>query len=141
MIVPALVLEMQRQGLGTVNSDLFWEEIPLDFNGIWVMTSGDGGSTDDYISTQVTVQARFKSKVETEMRLRAIVNWLRGDARNICELSVNPHDLDDSQTDETITYDVISISHTGAVQSSTIDDEFRVNKTITFTVNYQERSK
>ena len=39
MIVPALVLEMQRQGLGKINTDLFWEELPADpqVNGVWVV--------------------------------------------------------------------------------------------------------
>ena len=48
MIVPAFIMEMQRAGLGTVDKDLFWEELPQSpsAEGIWVVTRGDAGSDE-----------------------------------------------------------------------------------------------
>lgn len=140
MIVPALALEMERAGLGTINRDLFWEEVPYDSEGIWVVTRGDAGSTDDYQLLQIDISARFNNKVTTEMRLRAITNWVRNEAKNLCLLTVNPHDLDGSQFDEDIQYVIYDISHTGAVQNNGIDAQGRVLKTITIQVKFNERT-
>ena len=141
MIVPALVLEMERAGLGTVNQDLFWEELPQSpqSEGIWVVSRGDGGSDSNAQVMSLDIYARFANKVETEMRLRAVTNWIRGDAQDLCSLEVNPHDLDANQPDEPITYDIISIQHTGATQNQGIDDQFRILKTITIQIKFNER--
>lgn len=140
MLVPALVLEMQRQGLGTVDTDLFWEELPQspDAEGVWVVSRGDAGSTENSQQLSVDIYARFANKLTTEMRLRSVVNWVRGEAQNLCRLSVNPHDLDDSQPNETISYNVYSIQHVGAVQNQGVDENGRILKTITVQINFNE---
>lgn len=142
MIVPALILKMQEAGLGTVDSDLYYEELPQASSpdGIWVVTRGDAGSTDDYQNLTIDVNARFANKIETELRLRQVVNWIRGDAQNICSLSIDPNRLDDAQVSEDITYDVISIKHVGAVQNQGLDANFRIIKTITIEIKFNERS-
>lgn len=142
MIVPALVLAMEQAGLGTVNTDLFWEELPHDVKtqGIWVVTSGDAGSTENYQQLRIDIYARYSNKLETELRLRNVINWVRGKAQDICELSFNPHDYDSSQPDEAITYGVISIQHTGAVQNQGVDQNFRIIKTISITIKFNERT-
>lgn len=141
MIVPALVLEMQRQGLGKVNTDLFWEELPADpqINGIWVVSRGDAGSSNDVQAMQIDIYARYANKLTTALKLRAIANWVRGKAQDICSLTVNPHDLDKSQPNTPITFDVISIEHTGAAQNQGVDENFRVLKAITIQIKFNER--
>lgn len=143
MLVPALVLEMQRQGLGTVDTDLFWEELPQspDAEGIWVVSRGDAGSNENAQMLSVDIYARYANKLTTEMKLRAVVNWVRGEAQDLCILQVNPHDLDSSQPDENIIYDIASIDHVGAVQNQGVDENGRVLKTITIQIKFNERSK
>lgn len=142
MLVPAFVLEMQRQGLGTVDTDLFWEELPQspDAEGIWVVSRGDAGSDENVQQLSVDIYARYANKLTTEMKLRAVVNWIRGNAQELCSLSVNPHDLDASQPSENITYDIASIQHTGAVQNQGVDENGRILKTITVQIKFNERS-
>ena len=154
MIVPALVLEMQRQGLGTVDTDLFWEELPQSPNaeGIWVVSRGDAGSDRNAQTLSVDIYARYANKLTTEMKLRAVVNWVRGEAQDLCSwvrgeaqdlcsLQVNPHDLDSSQPDENIIYDIASIDHVGAVQNQGVDENGRILKTITIQIKFNERSR
>lgn len=143
MIVPALVLEMQRQSLGTVDTDLFWEELPQSPNaeGIWVVSRGDAGSDKNAQMLSVDIYARYANKLTTEMKLRAVVNWVRGEAQDLCILQVNPHDLDSSQPDENIIYDIASIDHVGAVQNQGVDENGRILKTITIQIKFNERSK
>lgn len=143
MIVPALVLEMQRQSLGTVDTDLFWEELPQSPNaeGIWVVSRGDAGSDENAQMLSVDIYARYANKLTTETKLRAVVNWVRGEAQDLCSLQVNPHDLDSSQPDENITYDIASIEHVGAVQNQGVDENGRILKTITIQIKFNERSK
>ena len=143
MIVPALILAMQAAGLGKVNTDLFWEELPTDprREGVWVVSRGDAGSDENAQRLQVDIYARYSNKVTTELKLRDIVNWVRGDAQNLCVLSVDPADLDGTQQRDTITYDIVSIKHTGAIQNQGIDDNFRILKAITIEIKYNERIK
>lgn len=143
MIVPALVLEMQRQGLGTVDTDLFWEELPQSPNaeGIWVVSRGDAGSDENAQMLSVDIYARYANKLTTEMKLRAVVNWVRDEAQDLCILQVNPHNLDSSQPDENIIYDIASIGHVGAVQNQGVDENGRILKTITIQIKFNERSK
>lgn len=142
MIVPAFIMEMQKAGLGTVDKDLFWEELPQSpsAEGVWVVTRGDAGSDDHQQTISLDIYARYSNKLTTEMRLRGVVNWVRGDAQDICQLSINPHQLDASQPDETIRYDVIRIEHTGAQQNQGIDENGRILKTITISITFNERS-
>lgn len=143
MIVPALVLEMQHQGLGTVDTDLFWEELPQSpsAEGIWVVSRGDAGSDENAQMLSVDIYARYANKLTTEMKLRAVVNWVRDEAQGLCTLQVNPHDLDSSQPDENIIYDIASIDHVGAVQNQGVDENGRILKTITIQIKFNERSK
>ena len=142
MIVPALVLEMQRAGLGTVDQDLFWEELPQspDAEGMWVVTRGDAGTDNNAQIISVDVYARYANKLTTEMKLRAVTNWVREQAVDLCTLSVNPHDLDSSQNDENITYDIADIAQTGTVQNQGVDQNGRIIKTVTMTIKFNERS-
>ena len=143
MIVPALLLAMQNAGLGTVNYSLFWEEMPQDpqAEGVWVVSRGDAGSSNDVQALQVDIYARYQNKLTTALKLRKIVNWIHGPAQNICSLSVNPQDLNNYERYEDITYDIYSIEHTGAAQNQGVDENFRVIKAITITIKYNERIK
>lgn len=143
MIVPALLLAMQSAGLGTVNYSLFWEEMPQDpqAEGVWVVSRGDAGSSNDVQALQVDIYARYQNKLTTALKLRKIVNWIHGPAQNICSLSVNPNDLNNYERREDITYDIYNIEHTGAAQNQGVDENFRVIKAITITIKYNERIK
>lgn len=143
MIVPALILAMQSAGLGTVNYNLFWEEMPQDpqAEGVWVVSRGDAGSSNDVQALQVDIYARYQNKLTTALKLRKIVNWIHGPAQNICSLSVNPWELNHYERYEDITYDIYSIEHTGAAQNQGVDENFRVIKAITITIKYNERIK
>lgn len=143
MIVPAFIMEMQKAGLGTVDQDLFWEELPQSpsAEGIWVVTRGDAGSDENQQTISLDIYARYANKLTTEMKLRNVVNWVREDAQDICQLSINPHELDASQADETITYDIVRIEHTGAQQNQGIDENGRILKTITISITFNERTK
>lgn len=141
MIVPAFVLAMQKAGLGQVNSDLFWEEYPQysQYEGICVVSRADAGTDENAQQISLDILGIFNSKLETELRLRKVINWLRDDAQDICQLTVNPHDLQSSQPNEQIVYDVISIQQTGTVVVQQIDQTNRILKGITVTIKFNER--
>ena len=67
MIVPALMLAMEQAGLGSIKKSadeatptLYWEELPQkpDAEGVWIVSDGDAGSTDDAEQMQITIYAR-----------------------------------------------------------------------------------
>ena len=153
MIVPALMLAMEQAGLGSIKKSadeatptLYWEELPQkpDAEGVWIVSDGDAGSTDDAEQMQITIYARSGNKLWSQIWLDNITQWVRGDARDICRLTVNPYELA-GKADEfknynrDYIYDVISIRHTGATQTQQLDANGRLIKSITITIKFNER--
>lgn len=143
MIVPALVLAMQDAGLGQINRDLFWEEYPQagQYQGLCVISRADGGTDSNAQQVSVDILGVYDNKLQTELALRSVIRWIRGDAQYTCRLSVNPHDLSASAPDETITYDIYSIEQTGTTVVQAIDQNNRIIKGITVTIKFNERTE
>lgn len=142
MIVPALVVAMQDAGLGQINRDLFWEEYPQagQYQGLCVISRADGGTDSDAQQVSLDILGVYDRKLDTELALRNVINWIRGDAQELCFLSVNPHDLSPNAPDETITYDIYSIEQTGTTAVQAIDQNNRIIKGITVRIKFNERS-
>lgn len=140
MIVPAFVLAMQKAGLGKINSDLFWEEYPQygQYEGLCVISRADGGTDNDAQQVSLDILSVYDRKLDTELALRDVINWLRGDAQELCTLSVNPRDLASSAPNETITYHIYSIEQTGTTVVRAIDQNNRIIKGITVTIKFNE---
>ena len=153
MIVPALMLAMEQAGLGSIKKSadeatptLYWEELPQkpDAEGVWIVSDGDAGSTDDAEQMQITIYARSGNKLWSQIWLDNITQWVRGDAHDMCGLTVNPYELA-GRADEfknynrDYIYDVISIKHTGATQTQQLDANGRLIKSITITIKFNER--
>lgn len=143
MIVPALVVAMQDAGLGQINRDLFWEEYPQagQYQGLCVISRADGGTDNDAQQVSLDILGVYDRKLDTELALRDVINWIRGDAQELCSLSVNPHELSANATDETITYDIYSIEQTGTTVVQAIDQNNRIIKGITVTIKFNERTE
>lgn len=143
MIVPALVVAMQDAGLGQINRDLFWEEYPQagQYQGLCVISRADGGTDSDAQQVSVDILGVYDRKLDTELALRNVINWIRGDAQELCALSVNPHELSANAPDETITYDIYSIEQTGTTVVQAIDQNNRIIKGITVTIKFNERTE
>ena len=143
MIVPALVVAMQDAGLGQINRDLFWEEYPQagQYQGLCVISRADGGTDSDAQQVSVDILGVYDRKLDTELALRNVINWIRGDAQELCSLSVNPHELSASGPDETISYYIYSIEQTGTTVVQAIDQNNRIIKGITVTIKFNERTE
>lgn len=143
MIVPALVLAMQDAGLGQINRDLFWEEYPQagQYQGLCVISRADGGTDSDAQQVSLDILSVYDRKLDTELALRDVINWIRGDAQKLCALSVNPRDLNSSVPNETIAYDIYSIEQTGTTVVQAIDQNNRIIKGITVTIKFNERTE
>lgn len=155
MIVPALMLAMEQAGLGSIKKStdeatptLYWEELPQkpDAEGVWIVSDGDAGSTDDAEQMQITIYARSGNKLWSQIWLDKITKWVRADAQDICRLTVNPYELA-GKADEfknynrDYVYDVYSIKHTGATQTQQLDANGRLIKSITITIKFNERKE
>lgn len=153
MIVPAFMLELERAGLGTLKKSeseatptLYWEELPQkpDVEGVWVVSDGDAGSDESAERIQLTIYARSSNKLWSQIWLDNITRWVRGDAQELCELTVNPYELSGSASEfsdynRNYRYDIVAIRHTGDTQTQELDQNGRLIKSITITIKYNER--
>lgn len=86
MITLAILDQMQRDGVGnlTVDSDLFWEEAPLQKNGkpaqgVWIVTrAGNASNSPKGLNLRSTVDfyVAFKNKAKTELIQQEILTWI-----------------------------------------------------------------
>lgn len=82
MISLAILVALERAGLGTVDSDMFWEELPLDDvgsnrEGIWLITRGSGLNKNgaNYHQT-FDVYAVYNNKIQQEKKIRDVLAFL-----------------------------------------------------------------
>lgn len=145
MIVPAFILAMQEAGLGqaSANGGIFWEEFPQwnGATGLCVISRADAGTDNNAQQISLDILAMFNRKMTNEAKLRQVINWVRGDAQDICQLSINPHDLDSQQANEVITYDIISIEQTATIVNQGLTQSNQIIKGITVQIKFNERSK
>lgn len=96
MIVLAILDQIERDNVGnlTVDTDLFWEEAPLQKDGkpaqgVWLVTrSGNASNNPKGLNLRSTVDfyVAFKNKTKTEAVQQALLNWVLS-SRYLCDLS------------------------------------------------------
>lgn len=96
MITLAILDQLQKDGVAglTVDSNLFWEEAPLQKDGkpaqgVWLVTrSGNASNSPKGRNLRSTVDfyVALKNKAETEETHQAILSWILAN-KCFCELS------------------------------------------------------
>lgn len=99
MILAALCLWLQSEGLGIIGKNLFWEKLPLQNNGkpsegIWLTSRGGeyGTASDNNLnrSLQFDITSSYADQIVTEKKLRAVIKAL--DGQIWCSLDCQPED-------------------------------------------------
>lgn len=125
---------LEQEGFGTLDTDIFWEEAPLDSNGkpkdgIWVEPVGDPRTSRFSTSQSFDIYSRYKNKVTGSQKLEAIYERIKQVYNVVCILpTVPPHSLAE--------YYNVRLRNTSFISSVGSDAQDKVVRVISAEVQY-----
>lgn len=134
MVTLHLLKLLEDEGFGTINTDLFWEDAPLNSagvpkDGVWIVTRGSEVSRVDAGIQAFDIYARYANKVTCAQKLEDILVYLRNAYQEVCELPTVPPQSDTQ-------YINVSIQPTSGVENVGTDDQEKIVKVISGEVRY-----
>lgn len=125
---------LEDEGFGTLDTDIFWEEAPLDSKGnpkegVWVVTRGSEVTRLKTGVQNFDIYARYKNKVQTSQKLESILEFLKEAYGTVCELPiVPPH--------STTVYKDVVIEPVSGIENVGSDEQDKIVKVISGVIRY-----
>lgn len=85
---------LEQEGFGTLDTDIFWEDMPIDaqgkpINGLWVVPRG--AEVGRFTATQAfDIYSRHTNKVVSSKKLEDILAYLQDAYGQVCDLPEVP---------------------------------------------------
>ena len=137
MITLHILKLLENNGFGTIDTDLFFETVPLDAKGIpkqgvWIVTRGTSINRVDIGSQNFDIYSRYTNKTTGHAMLENILSFLQDSFGNVCELpTVPPISYNEY-------YDVMIVPTSG-VENVGTDDQNKVVRVISGNVKYKKK--
>lgn len=138
MVTLHILKLLQDEGFGTVDTNLFWEEVPLDSNGdpkdgIWIVSRGSEVSRTSLHIQAFDLYARYSNKVTTSQNLENLLEYLQTAFEEVCYLPEFP-------PYSTNQYTNVRIVPTSGIENVGTDDNEKIVKVISGEVRYNKES-
>lgn len=136
MIALHILKLLENEGFGTIDTDLFFEEAPLDGQGkpkqgVWIVERGTSVNRFNTQTQNFDIYSRFSNKLTGYKKLEAILNYLQEAYGEVCELpAVPPH--------SSTVYDNVRIEPTSSVENVGTDIDNKIVRVISGTVQYSK---
>ena len=134
MVTLHILQLLEDEGFGTIDTDLFWEDIPVDSNGdpkngVWIVPRGAPVSIYNTTIQPFDIFSRYSNKVTGSKKLEDILEYLKTAFTEVCELPiVPPYSL-------TNYYDV-TITPESGIENVGSDEQDKVVRVISGKVKY-----
>lgn len=134
MIALHILKLLESQGFGTIDTDLFFEEAPLDSqgkekNGIWIVERGTSVNRFTTQTQNFDIYSRYTSKLTGYQKLEAILDFLQQAYGDVCELPpVPPHSNN--------VYTNVRLEPTSSVENAGTDSNGKIVRVISGVVRY-----
>lgn len=128
MITLHIAKLLADNGFGTLDQDIFWEDMPVDSkgvpkDGIWVVSRGAPVTRFQADYQAFDIYSRSKNKLQSSQKLEDILEFLTDAFETVCELpTVPPHSL-------TLYTDVV-ITPTSGIENVGTDEQDKVVRVI-----------
>lgn len=130
---------LDDEGFGTLDTDIFWEEIPIDgsgkpVDGIWVIARGAPLDRFNTTTQPFDIYSRYSTKFEGSKKLEAILEYIKEAYDEVCELpTVPPYSL-------TI-YDDVRLRPVSGIENVGSDNQDKIVRLISAEVQYNIRGE
>lgn len=138
MITLHIAKLLADEGFGTLDSDIFWEDMPVDsrgnpIDGVWIVPRGAPLTRFDVCTQSFDIYSRHRNKVTSSRKLEDILEYLQTAFEEVCELpQVPPHSL-------TQYYDVV-ITPVSGIENVGTDENEKVIRVISGEVKFKKES-
>lgn len=107
MITLSLLKQMQTDGIGTIDTDMWHLEIPLDTNGVprnglWVLPRGAPVSRFNVNIQPIDIYFRNTNKYTSMKKAKQVLDYLKDSYSEICELPDYPPIFTETYSNVTI---------------------------------------
>lgn len=125
---------LEDEGFGTLDQDIFWEEVPLDSNGkpydgIWVVTRGSALSRFNTTTQQFDIYSRFANKLTGSQKLEQILEKIMEAYGDVCTLpTVPPYSL--------TVYDNVRLRPISGIENVGSDEQDKIVRVVSAEVQY-----
>lgn len=85
MITLSLLKYIEDNGLGTIDTDLFWQNIGIDSEGVYIVNIGQAQARGTRRVQRYELYSRNSSKLEGLAKLEAIIELINN-SYNVCDL-------------------------------------------------------
>lgn len=136
MITLHILQLLADNGFGTIDTDLFWEEIPLDEkgevkDGIWILSRGAPLTRGTRNIEAFDIYSRYANKVTGSQKLEDILSFLGGAYGTICDLpEVSGHSNNE--------YKKVAIQPTSNIENAGVDANGKVVRVISGQIIYNK---
>lgn len=95
MITLNIAKLLADEGFGTLDTDIFWEDMPLDAqgnpkNGVWIVSRGAPVTRFRTTRQAFDIYSRHSNKVTSSQKLEDILDYLRDAYGEVCTLPTVP---------------------------------------------------
>ena len=129
---------LANEGFGTLDTDIFWEDMPVDSegnpkNGVWIVTRGTPVTRFTTTNQAFDIYSRYSNKVTSSKKLEDILDYLQEAYGEVCELpTVPPHSM-------TRYYDA-RITPVSAIENVGSDEQDKVVRVISGEIKFKKES-
>jgi len=93
MITIALLQFLENNGIGTIDQDMFWQNIGLDAEGLYIVNIGQAQTRGSRRVQRYEIYARNKSKLAGLKLLESVIELINN-SYSVCELpAVEKYDV------------------------------------------------
>lgn len=135
MITLHILQLLEDEGFGTINTDLFWEDIPVNQtggnkDGVWIISRGAPLARGTRLIEAFDIYSRYADKVTGSLKLHNILYYLKEAYGTVCELpTTNESDL---------VFTNVAIEPTSNIENAGVDENGKVIRVISGQVSYNQ---
>ena len=136
MIALHILKLLENENFGTIDTDLFFEDVLLDSagkpkQGVWIVERGTDISRLTHQTQNFDIYSRYTNKLTGYKKLESILGFLQEAYGEVCELpTVPPY--------STAEYNNVRIEPTSSVENAGVDENGKVVRVISGIVRYDK---
>lgn len=136
MITLNILKWLDDAGFGTIDTDLFWESVPIRNgkakDGIWIVSRGTQISRSNIRIQNFDIYSRFANKLTGDKKLEDILQYMVDNYGEVCTLKAVPPYT-------STTYENVRIVPTSSVENVGLDENEKMVRLISGQVRYTRK--
>lgn len=138
MITLHLAKLLEEQGFGTLDTDIFWEDMPIDssgnaIDGLWIVPRGAPINRFNVCVQPFDIFSRYSNKLTGSQKLESILEYIWSIQGENCNLpTVDPYSANQ--------YTNVRIFPTSSIENVGADEQDKIVRVISGEIRYKKEN-